>query len=64
MVRREVADVLEASEPGMSMPEMILEARKVKAAKRHGVWVACNCKKKRAAFFAKLNTPLEVAPQK
>ena len=64
LVHREVADALEASGLGMSMPEMILEARKVKAAKRHGSWVACNCKKKRIAFFNKLNTPLEVVPQK
>ena len=62
LVHREVADALEASGLGISMPEMLIEARKVKAAKRHGVWVACNCKKKRVEFFKKLNTPLEVAP--
>ena len=63
LVHREVADALAASGLGMSMPEMLIEARKVKAAKRHGVWVACNCKKKRVAFFEKLNTPLEVLPR-
>lgn len=64
LVHREVADALEASGLGVSMPEMLIEARKVKAAKRHGAWVACNCKKKRIEFFEKLNTPLEVMPQK
>lgn len=46
----------------MSMPEILLEVRKVKAAKRNGVWAACNCKKKRPVFFEKLNTPLEALP--
>ena len=64
LVHREVADALDASGLGISMPEMLVEARKVKAAKRHGAWVACNCKKKRVDFFKKLNTPLEVMPQK
>lgn len=60
LVHREVSNALEASGLSMSLPEMLLEARKVKAAKRHGVWVTCNCKKKRAALFERLNTPLEV----
>ena len=64
LVHREVSDALEASGLGISMPEMLIEARKVKAAKRHGAWVACNCKRKRIEFFRKLNTPLEVMPQK
>ena len=63
LVHREVADALEASGLGISMPEMLIEARKVKAAKRHGTWAACNCKKKRVEFFKKLNTPLEVLPR-
>ena len=63
LVHREVADALDASGLGISMPEMLIEARKVKAAKRHGVWVACNCKKKRVEFFEKMNTPLEVVPK-
>lgn len=62
LVHRQVADSLGASGLGMSMPEMLLEARKVKAAKRNGAWVVCNCKKKRLPFFEKLNTPLEVLP--
>lgn len=57
-------DALDASGLGVSMPEMLVEARKVKAARRNGVWVACNCKKKRVDFFKKLNTPLELMPQK
>ncbi|WP_165046365.1 transposase [Adlercreutzia sp. ZJ138] len=63
IIHREVADALEASGLGMSMPEMLLEARKVKASKRHSIWVACNCKKKRLSLFEKMNTPLEVMPQ-
>ncbi|QUC03540.1 hypothetical protein [Atopobium sp. oral taxon 416] len=53
----------EVSELGISLPEMLVEARKVKAAKRHGVWMACNCKKRRVELFEKLNTPLEVLPK-
>lgn len=63
MVHREVADALDASGLGISMPEMLIEARKVKAARRHGAWVACNCKKKRVELFRRLNTPLEVMPR-
>ena len=62
LIHREVSVALKASGLSMTLPEMLLEARKVKAAKRHGVWVACNCKKKRASLFEKLNTPLEVLP--
>ena len=47
----------------ISLPEMLVEARKVKAAKRHGVWVACNCKKRRVELFEKLNPPLKVLPK-
>ena len=64
LVHREVADALDAPGLDVSMPEMLVEARKVKTARRNGVWVACNCKKKRVDFFKKLNTPLEVMPQK
>ena len=58
----QVADAPEVLGLGMSMPEILLEVRKVKAAKRNGVWAACNCKKKRPVFFEKLNTPLEALP--
>ena len=63
LVHQEVSEALETSRLGISLPEMLVEARKVKAAKRHGVWMACNCKKRRVELFEKLNTPLEVLPK-
>ena len=59
LIRREVADAA-ASVKGMSVDDILLRARMVKANKRRGRWVVCNCLKKRLSLFNQMNTPLEV----
>lgn len=43
---------------GKSVDSCLLEARMVKAHKRHGAWTVCNCLKNRVKLFEQLNTPL------
>jgi hypothetical protein len=62
LIHREVADAVAASGVGMSVGDVLADARMVKAAKRNGAWVAVNCKKKRVAMLDALNTTLEVVP--
>lgn len=59
LIRREVADAA-ASVKGMTVDDILLRARMVKASKRRGRWVVCNCLKKRISLFDQMNTPLEV----
>lgn len=60
LIHREVADAVASSGLGMSVRDVLMDARMVKAAKRNGVWVAVNCKKKRVEMLEKLGTTLEV----
>ena len=46
---------------GKSVTTCLLEARMVKAHKRHGQWTVCNCLKKQVELFKKMNTPLEAS---
>ena len=46
---------------GKSVTTCLLEARMVKAHKRHGQWTVCNCLKKQVELFNRMNTPLDVA---
>ena len=50
-----------ANVDGKTVSTCLLEARMVKAHKRHGNWTVCNCLKKQVELFKQLNTPLEVA---
>ena len=45
---------------GKSLDDCLLDARMVKAYKRHGIWKLCNCLKKQTALFKQLNTELKV----
>ncbi len=47
----------------MSVGDVLMDARMVKAARRNGSWVAVNCKKERVAMLVALHTSLEVAPK-
>ena len=63
LIHREVADAVAASGVGMSVGDVLMDARMVKAAKRNGAWVAVNCKKKRVKMLDALHTTLEVVPK-
>ena len=63
LIMREVSDAAEASGLGMSVGDILLDARMVKACRRFGKWEAVNCKKKRLELFAKMKTGLEVVPR-
>lgn len=63
LIHREVADAVIASGLGMSVGDVLMDARMVKAAKRNGAWVAVNRKKKRVKTFDALHTSLEVVPK-
>ena len=45
---------------GESIQDCLLEARIVKANKRRGNWIVCNCRKKQMDLFKQLNTPMSV----
>lgn len=45
---------------GKNVETCLLEARMVKANKRHNTWCVCNCLKKQMELFQQLNTPLKV----
>ena len=45
---------------GKSLYDCLLDARMVKAHKRHGIWKLCNCLKKQVTLFMQLNTELKV----
>lgn len=63
LIMREVSDAAEASELGMSVGDILLDARMVKACRRFGKWEAVNCKKKRLELFSKMKAGLEVVPR-
>lgn len=60
LIHREVADAVKESGLGMSVSDVLLDARAVKSNLRVGVWTVANCKKKRHKAFEALHTPLEV----
>ncbi len=45
---------------GKSLDDCLLDARMVKAHKRHGIWKLCNCLKKQVTLFKQLNTEMKV----
>ena len=45
---------------GKSLDDCLLDARMVKAHKRHGIWKLCNCLKKQTTLLKQLNTELKV----
>ena len=62
LIHREVADAVSKSGVGMSVGDVLMDARMVKANKRAGIWVTANNKKKRVKMLKALHTPLEVIP--
>ena len=60
---REASHVAQASGLGMSVGDILLDVRMVKAYRRFGQWEAVNCKKKRLKLFSKMNTGLKVVPR-
>lgn len=60
LIHREVAEAVEESGLGMSVSDVLLDARAVKANLRVGTWTVTNCKRKRLKVFEALHTPLQV----
>jgi len=63
LIMREASHAAQASGLGMSVGDILLDARMVKACRRFGKWEALNCKKKRLELFSKMNTGLKVVPR-
>ena len=63
LIMREVSDAAQASGQEMSVGDILLDARMVKACRRFGQWEALNCKKKRLKLFSKMKTGLKVVPR-
>ena len=59
LIHREM-EVAAADVEGKNVTTCLLEARMVKAHKRHGEWTVCNCLKKQVELFRQLNTPLTI----
>ena len=59
LIHREM-EVAAADVEGKNVTTRLLEARMVKAHKRHGEWTVCNCLKKQVELFRQLNTPLTI----
>lgn len=60
LIHREVENAL-PKQSGKSVSTCLLEARMVKAHKRHDEWTVCNCLKKQVELFKLMNTPLSVS---
>lgn len=58
LIHQEV-EMAVANIEGKNVSTCLLEARMVKAHKRHDQWTVCNCLKKQVDLFKKMNTPLE-----
>jgi len=63
LIMREVSHAAQASGQEMSVGDILLDARMVKAYRRFGQWEALNCKKKRLELFSKMKTGLKVVPR-
>jgi hypothetical protein len=61
LIHQEVEKAAKAVE-GKSLDDCLLDARMIKAHKRHDAWKLCNCLKKQTELFKKLNTELIVMP--
>ena len=59
LIHREFSEAVR-NVKGKNVHDCLLEARMVKADKRHGKWVVSNCLKKQRELFQTLGTPLEV----
>ena len=57
LIRHEVERSVEKVR-AMNMNDCLMQGRLLKACKRHGTWVVCNCRPKLEALFKALNTPL------
>lgn len=62
LIYREMYETSRSIE-GKTLQTCLLEARMVKANKRHGTWTVCNCLKKQVTLFGQFNTPLKVEVQ-
>ena len=58
LIHREMENAIECID-GKTVSTCLLEARMVKAHKRHNKWTVCNCLKKQTDLFTRLNTPLD-----
>ncbi len=58
LIHREV-EIAVAGLENKNVTTCLLEAKMVKAHKRHGIWTVCNCLKKQVELFKSLGTPLE-----
>ena len=59
LIHQEVGSAVSALN-NKSIATCLLEARMIKAHKRHGKWTVCNCLKKQTELFKQMNTPLDV----
>ena len=59
LIYHEMSETAKAIE-GKTLQTSLLEARMVKANKRHGKWTVCNCLKKQVALFRAFNTAMQV----
>ena len=59
LIHQEVEKAIKGID-GKSLDDCLLDARMVKAHKRHGSWKLCNCLKKHTTLFKQLNTELKV----
>ena len=62
LVECEVREAIAKSGLGMSVTDVLMDARAAKADKLGDAWVINNCLKKRAARFEKLGVAMEAAP--
>lgn len=54
LAHRELADTVVSPGVGMSVNDVLMEAKMVKACKRDGVWCAANCKRKRVEMLSRM----------
>ena len=59
LIYHEMSEAAKVAE-GKTLQTCLLEARMVKANKRHGKWTVCNCLKKQVALFKAFNTAIQV----
>ena len=59
LIRREFEEAAKNIK-GKSVQDCLLDARMVKANKRHDVWCVCNCGRKQRDLFKQLNTSISV----
>ena len=62
LIECEVRAAIAASGLGMSVTDVLMDARAAKADKRGDGWVVNNCLKKRAERFRRLGVAMEAVP--